>query len=574
MRFQHSHKRHFHISTLKTFQLEQRRNTATFTLSDHEQKFSRPMLNTSVPLPYWLPNETLFSLCSRNHSFLLNLSPRQTCNQLFGHPRQGMQHDLPSNVATFATRSNGVLGTATEIIHQHTILPFFAPFQSPERIQMAVNTMLGASVGGLKYRLGLVTGRFGAEHPLKACPQCMEEDVANLGVAYWHLDHQYPGVLVCTLHGSPLWESCLKRIWSGRFTWCLPDFDQLIAPNAGLNSELQPALRLAKACSELARLGLTQWLDFARLRRVYSVAILGEGNGHRCSAKLPNTAVTSLIRFAADLRPFRALQALPATSREAETFLHYLLRSPRSYGHPLRHLTTIVWLFESLENFLQAYGSEGSSGELEKDQLLTPPGRKNVKLASSTAQRKLGSPRPKTLKPSIRIKALHLLKKGANKRSVCRYTGVTLSTINKLLRAEPEIYQAWKAAFAERGCVRQRARWCSCAKAHPNSSPQQLRQLIPSTYAWLYRNDKGWLVEQIAGMPNGRQGNHRRVDWEMRDSELERHVHNAVEVARTTELDSRLSRSQLYALVPSLPTCLHVTEHYPRTRKLVQLILG
>lgn len=531
------------------------------------------MLNTLIPLQGWLPNETLFSLCSRNHSFLLNLSPRQTCNQLFGHPRQGMQHDLPSNMTAFATRSNGVLGTATEIIHKHTILPFFAPFQSSERTQMAINTMLGASVGGLKYRLGLVTGRFGAEHPLKACPQCMEEDINTQGAAYWHLDHQYPGVLVCTLHGSPLWESYLKRIWAGRFTWCLPDLDQLIAPNAGLNSGLQPALRLAKACSELARLGFTQWIDLARLRQVYRVAILGEGNGHRCSAKLSNTAIASFSRFAAELRPFRHFQALPATPQEAESFLLHLVRSPRAFGHPLRHLTAIVWLFESLERFLQAYNSADASIE-DQEALPSPTQRNDVEREKPSLQIKTGTPRPKTLKPPIRRKALQLLAKGTDKQSVCRNVGVTLSAINKLLRAEPSINQAWKAAITEREYARHREQWCAGVETNPGHSPQRLRQSMPSTYAWLYRNDRGWLMEQTENMPSGRKGNHSQLDWDQRDRELERHVQKVLESALAAGPGYRLSRTQLYALLPKLPACLNTKERYSRTKKLVQLILG
>ena len=32
----------------------------------------------------------------------------------------------------------------------------------------------GDNLGSIKYRLGLITGRFGAEHALKACSCCIE----------------------------------------------------------------------------------------------------------------------------------------------------------------------------------------------------------------------------------------------------------------------------------------------------------------------------------------------------------------------------------------------------------------
>jgi len=60
-----------------------------------------------------------------------------------------------------------VLGDPDVIISRRTIFPFFRPFQSQEHIQAALNIMKGLQLGSIKYKLGLVTGRFGAEHPLK-----------------------------------------------------------------------------------------------------------------------------------------------------------------------------------------------------------------------------------------------------------------------------------------------------------------------------------------------------------------------------------------------------------------------
>lgn len=525
---------------------------------------------TSVPLRRWLPNETLFSLCSRNHVFFCHTSPQETCERLFSSPRQGSQHDLPSNLQALETNTQGILGTADEIARR-TILPFFAPFRSQERMQAAMTAMLGPSIGSLKYQLGLITGRFGAEHPLKACPQCMVEDITNLGIAYWHLDHQYPGVIVCTLHGIQLWESTLKRMWAGRFFWCLPDRQELVAPMNDLSKALIPALQMANACSRLAELGFTRWFDPLRLRQVYVSAIRGDAERRRQGTSLPAAAVDSFASFVAELRAFRPFQALPATQHEMEIYLQRLMRNSRTIGHPLRHLVAIVWLFESLEGFLQAYDAVDSEGA-EEPQPSQSAGWDIVGPGQPIMQ-KGHRPRPKTLKPPIRRKALRLLAKGTDKHSVCRHIGVTISAINKLLRAEPAVNQAWKVAFAERTCARHRARWCTCAKTHPSDSPQQLRQSIPDTYAWLYRNDKNWLVEQTARIPSGREGNHSQVDWSSRDQQLAQLVRAKLTAAYGSLIDLHMHRSEIYTLAPELPTALKKAERYPLTRALLASLI-
>ncbi|WP_173174584.1 TniQ family protein [Pseudomonas tohonis] len=308
----------------------------------------------STPIRSWLPNESLFSLCSRNHIFWGNTLPAQTCERLFGHAQQGTQHDLPSNVRVLADRTGGSLGSAAEIIRQHTILRFFAPFQSYDGALAAEQAMLGPHLGSLKFRLGLITGRFGAQHPLRACPECMEEDIARFGMTYWHLDHQYPGVLICSTHLELLRESIYKRMWRGRFSWCLPALHELVRcedPGLSSRSRLQ---HITDACLRLAGIGFNTWIDITRLKHAYAAAIAGISHwpGRHCS--LPSSAIESFTKFTKPLQAIHPFDALPANDQQAEAYLRYLLLPPRSPGHPLRHLAAITWMFESFDQFLEA----------------------------------------------------------------------------------------------------------------------------------------------------------------------------------------------------------------------------
>ena len=85
----------------------------------------------------WLPDETLFSLCSRYHAASGNVLPATTCRQLFGHPRQGCAHDFPARLDHFLSVTGGALGTVTSIVEDHTVLPLYLRFASEETIDAA-----------------------------------------------------------------------------------------------------------------------------------------------------------------------------------------------------------------------------------------------------------------------------------------------------------------------------------------------------------------------------------------------------------------------------------------------------
>lgn len=170
----------------------------------------------------WLPDETFFSLVSRHHQLWGHVTAAQTCQLMFGSARAGVHHDLPNSLGAFAQRTNVLLGDVDSIARERTLLNFYAAFAPPDETANAVACMSGASVAHLKLRLGILTSRFRANHPLKACPQCLEQDLRETGWAYWHLKHQFPGVWMCTAHQQPLLQSALKANGVERFQWLLP----------------------------------------------------------------------------------------------------------------------------------------------------------------------------------------------------------------------------------------------------------------------------------------------------------------------------------------------------------------
>lgn len=518
----------------------------------------------------WLEDETFFSVCSRQHVIWGNIEASTTSRLLFGSPEIRSAHDFPHSLNTLPSNISSVLGDPDSIICRHTILPLFFPFQSREHVQAAMAALKGPQLGSIKYRLGLVTGRFGAEHPLKACSACMEADIDAHGVAYWHLAHQYPGVIVCPTHQLWLQESTRNRQWSGRFQWALPEKVTLRSWPCATEPIVQQALlQFATSILDFAAVGTCKSFNPLVVTSVYRSALREMGFRNSVSQK----AAPSLAEYASLLQPYHPLTSLPTTAQEACAYIGQLTRSPHGHCHPLKHLVMITWLFGRVSAFIEAYDREEAGWEratsppTEEFDQDTPLARPPV--SASAAPRML---KPKTLKPPIRAEMLRLLGQGVPKDDVCAQFKITISTINKLLRAEPAIKQAWVEARFSNTLLEHRADWMSLIDKHPNSSAKVIRAEDPKLYAWLYRNDKAWLIQETTKLPSGRIGNNSKIDWERRDQELAEIIATKLQHGLFGNEDSERGVKDIFILNPTLSSCLQKRDQYPRTRALLHEI--
>ncbi|MBD9428254.1 TniQ family protein [Pseudomonas sp. PDM15] len=512
----------------------------------------------------WLEDETFFSICSRQHAIWGNHEPSATFRLLSESPGRPATHDFAYNLNALRPSIRSVWGDPDSIIHEHTILPLFLPFQSQPHIQAVMQMLKGEGAGSIKYRLGLVTGRFGAEHPLKACSCCIDSDFCRHGVAYWHVAHQYPGVLICPVHKVWLQESVHNRPWSGRFQLALPGHASLTHQRAeDLEPiELEALNQLATAILDLASVGNSRSFEPLLVRSVYRNALSQVGYRNPTSSQV----TSSLVQHTSPLQPFHPLTSLPTTEQKASTFIEQLIRSPRGHSHPLKHLVMITWLFGDVSAFIDAYDRLAQEPEHPDAPQLLYTDTQAAKPSEPIQAKKL---KPKTLKPPMRAQILRMLSRGAQKHSICSQFSITISTVNKLLRAEPLAQKSWIAAKFQKDLLKHRSEWSSLLQQFPDSSASVVRAHGPNLYAWLYRNDKAWLVQEISRLPTGRNGNNSKVDWSERDIELERSVENAMKLVLSTHPDHTCNKQSIHSLVPALSSCLQNTNQYPRTRALL-----
>lgn len=499
-------------------------------MTKHSQQGELRQLALSLPtgLGHWLPDETLFSWCSRYHCQSVNAHTEVTRRQLFGDLSNAGAHDFPSGIDRFVQRNDGVLGSAEDIIKRRTLLAYYLPFRSRERIREAINRMRGPTVGSLKYQLGLLTSGLGAGHPLKACPTCMCEDEARFNVAYWHSIHQLPTVFLCPVHRCSLCFVELRRGRSGPVRWtlprdCIPRDMSCKLVEESMGGKCRRLQRLAMMSRALVDADPASFADAGRLGLVFRQQLLSRkmmSRRGRVDWAKTLSAAQHHFKSGRAVHEFDCLRSLTT-----ESGLRRVLTG-RSLSHPVRYMTIIEWLFDDWGSFLTAYRMGGlvSNGQSRRCSLEAPtihPGKQDAIAAMRSGQssvsgaaRHLGvdyataagwaaeanipvNRRPKRLKSVLRSKLIQQLAVGIEKAQIVADLGVSISTVNRLLRTEPGLTEQWQQARFEKRRCRSRLAWQAALTQLPGASTCLVRQLAPAEYVWLYRHDRAWLRASI-----------------------------------------------------------------------------
>jgi transposase len=556
----------------------------------------------------WLADETLFSLCSRHHRLSGNPLASTTCKTLFGHRTQGSAHDLPSRVDEFAARVDHALGTADHIITGHTILPYYLPFRSATFSAEAIRAMRGPGIGALKFGLGLLTSRFRANHPLKACIQCMDSDAGQCFTPYWHRAHQLPGVWLCPIHRIPLHQSTMKATGVERFNWHLPSRAQLEALKLG--NEAITSLEMMMECAvKLVSLADETHFDPASTARTYRSALREIGLiGGRGTGRLALKEIgPKYAEFVRPLREVTEFTALPALAEQAAQEVARLAYEPRSGKHPIRHLAMITWLFSDWQGFVERYKEILSKPDAHENQEArpnqighsSPNDERRLKIVSlitqsgltpSAAARHVGidtttamvwaasagistKKRPSQIKPDSKAKMVRDLRRGADKHVVAQICDVSIGSVTRLLGTEVGLREEWTRARFHNAQLAARERWINAISSNPFSGVKAVRLLEPATFAWLYRNDREWLDSQSATLNKLARGNSSKLDWDKRDSDLSQLVRETCLQIASASPGKRIKLWQIYQRTPDLKAKLAKLDRLPLTGAAIRSAL-
>lgn len=552
----------------------------------------------------WLPDETLYSLAARYSLLSGAIEPSRTSKVLFGHCRGGFPHSLPSGVAHFSSVFNKALGEPREIITHHTITPQLLVARTSRLRDLTYQAMEQGHTSTLKAKLGLLASGFGGSLPLKACRACVDLDGQSIGVGYWRVSHQLPGAWVCATHEVLLHVSMAMNSGQARYAWVLPKQDDLTNPceaEVPLSSvEIRCLAKLAGVSRWLLVVGRERVLDAARISSLVWDR-LSELDLARSGKRLrQGEAAQSFCSFFEALRKIPELERVAATPSAAYSQLLGVLNGHAEGHHPVRVASLIAWLFPDIETFAQRYESyavvprahvaQGVLGRIDRREaerakfryllgsgLSISASAKQVGVEVATGQAwaaAVGADVPRrasVIRDDLRIHIVERLRSGADKAATAKGFDLSISSINRVLKTEPGLHQAWKTA-RHQACVRRmRAKWIQVLTDFSERS-KLARVAQPAVFAWLYRNDRAWL-QHVSRHRQVPRSNNSAVDWALRDDQLRTQVLDAA-AAISAAGQSPIRLLDLLARLPDLKRNLSNLERLPLTDRALVKALG
>jgi hypothetical protein len=295
------------------------------------------------PDPY--PDELLYSVCARYHHRAGYRAYSYTSRDLFGASAAaaiGLQGRLNHLIAALPP---GHRYSVAQLIDQHTLLPFYAPFLPPERVRRLRSLMAEEGRGQSVYwQAGTILRAKINLECLRYCPDCVTEDRRRYGEAYWHRAHQAPGVLVCHHHAVPLKSSNLYAHNRGHHRKFWKRIDQAM-------QDIPTPPHKADGRDHQAHLWIAQevwWLLNHHPSSNSPEELRGRYHGLLLSSSLANyTGVVRMRKLQEEFRNFYSEVLLKELHSQLEirgNWLARLVNSTQAAQHPIRHLLLMRFL--------------------------------------------------------------------------------------------------------------------------------------------------------------------------------------------------------------------------------------
>ena len=138
----------------------------------------------------------------------------------------------------------------------------------------------------------------------------------------------------------------------------------------------------------------------------------------------------------------------------------------------------------------------------------------------------------------------------------------------KLPKSENEIPRA-PVRNHERELTKRKDKWLELQAVHPGKSKTELRKIAPDVYAFLYKYDWEWLINNSPIKKKSTPPNH-RVDWETRDRELLNMVKAIVQVWDADQVKpTKITKTSIGKKINKLSLLEKKADKLPLTMKYI-----
>jgi hypothetical protein len=523
------------------------------------------------PTPY--PDELFYSVCARYHIWSRNLYIKDTVRDLFGSKTATSIIDFPVNLGNLYKRlSQNSLLTPDRIIKENTLLPFYRPFLSEERVDKMESVMKGEVENSNKNYKGEISSyKIKPPSKLRLCPRCLVEDQDKYGEPYWHRVHQLSGVEICHIHHAWLVESDIRM--TSRLN------EQVF--HALYNKEgNENALSTKKEEYKTFYLKISEYANWLLLN---NVPVLGFDE------------LIKRYKFYLSKKELITVQGLVRQSKLTDALLDFyehefleLIIGP-NYGkirlmksiltrknksssvHPVYHILLMIFLEISAEKFffdeieeILPFGEgpwlcfNGASKhylkpvvnviDIHRDNNTGKP----VGTFSCTCgfvysrvgpdlknEDKYRVGRIIQFGPLWEKELVRLTQEGKNKSKIAKALNVSFTAVDSNLKKVAKNIEKTEVGSEDDFDKKRdeyRKEWLEALKNHPGKSKWQIaKSHATRACIWLYRNDLKWFNEYSPKTNNKNTGGKAHVNWEQRDQEFAEEILKAAEEIKMIE---------------------------------------
>lgn len=507
------------------------------------------------PTPY--PDELLYSVLARYHIRSGNVFWKHTLEDLFGKRSISATAFLPSGIGSLVQNlPQNTMLTGQKIIEKHTMYPFYTVFLPTEKAQSIYESMMSDDGRKIYMQSGIMASAIPQNQYLKYCSKCSKADISRYGELYWHRLHQLPGNLICPKHGLWLENSKVRIIFSNKHAFMLPT-----TSNCDLTKERKVGRNVLERFKEVLLQaecllsGHYESQSFSHFTRCYRNYLIDQGfanhNGRVNQKKLHD-----------DFRVYYPEELLKSLHVDVGQWLFNISRKHRKSFHPYYHILMLIFLglnvqavfkTNSFKNnpfgkpkwpCLNVVCSEYKRNVVEEvttrmcEKTKKPIGRFTCTICGFSYTRKGKDQGQEDRYKYTRImdfgslwkKELQsLLEENLSYREIARRLNVDPGTVIKYEKKVKGIKNLSKEEPKQNKCQTinsHRQVWLQLQKDNPGLSKTELRHQKPSTFTFLYRNDREWLNNNSPNLQN-RNNENNRVNWKNRDQEMFEKVQKA-----------------------------------------------
>ena len=561
------------------------------------------------PHPY--PDEILYSVFARYHCWSGNTSAKVTLKELFGSMTVSAIVDFPSHLQALIDRLPlGAHYQLKELIVNHTMFPLYAPFMPTKRSVNVFNAMASDKGNSIHLETGIMASKISAPLFLRFCPGCIQSDKEKWGEAYWHRVHQVPGVMVCSIHGMPIYNSSVKIHEFNKHTF-MPPLEDV----CNIEEEIQYSETVKEKLMNFAievqwlLLHYEQVLSFKDFRYRYFLLLKQKDLIKGKSSVDQESLVEQVLAFYGQ----EVLEILQSeVSYDENCWLRMIVRKHRKSFHPIRHILIMIFLAGSLENAIknnmriEPFGEgpwpclNAASNHYQQNLIY----HVTITICSDTKKpvgtftcscgfiySRKGPDKVDADRFRIgRIKAFgavweeklrHLVEEEKlGMRTTARRLQVDANTVKRyagILAIKPswhekkpsssELIDKRVQVYPEKPSLLEHNRvlWLEEKTVFSNECGTAIRKKIPGVYVWLYRHDRQWLKEHLPSVKDSKVLN-QRVDWGNRDKELLTQIRDVVGKIRESNLKPiRITLSYIGKMTGTLSLLQKTADKLPLT---------